>query len=135
MRIFAFVLFGLLFCGCSGQQDFQKAERATDEFHMQFAKGNYGEIYDASDSAIKTSATREQMIGMLQRINRKLGPCGDPNRQGFNVNYHTSGRFVTMPYTRKCANGQLTENFIWRIQDGKPILYSYRFNSSVLATD
>jgi len=135
MRILAFVFFGLLFCGCSSQEDFQKAERATDEFHMQFAKASYGEIYDASDSAVKTNATREQMIGMLQRINRKLGPCGDPQRQSFNVNYNTSGRFVTMVYTRKCANGQLAENFVWRIQDGKPILYGYHVKSPALATD
>jgi hypothetical protein len=135
MRILAFVFFGLLFCGCSSQENFQKAERATDEFHMQFAKASYGEIYDASDSAVKTNATREQMIGMLQRINRKLGPCGDPQRQSFNVNYNTSGRFVTMVYTRKCANGQLAENFVWRIQDGKPILYGYHVKSPALATD
>ena len=135
MRTFAFLLFGLLFCGCSSQADFQKAERATDEFHMQFAKGSYGEIYDASDGAVKTSATREQMIGMLQKINLKLGPCGDPQRQSFNVNYNTSGRFVTMVYTRKCANGQLAENFVWRIQEGKPILYGYHFNSPASATD
>ncbi len=135
MRLLTIILFGMLFSGCSSQKDFQQAERATDEFHMQFAKGSYGEIYDSSDKPIKTSATREQMIGMLQRINRKLGPCGDPNRQGFNVNYNTGGTFVTMVYTRKCANGQLEENFVWRIQGGKPILYGYHFNSPVLATD
>ena len=135
MRLLTIVLFGVLLSGCSTQKDFQQAERATDEFHMQFAKGSYGEIYDTSDSAIKKSATREQMIAMLQRVNRKLGACGDPQRQSFVVNYNTNGTFVTMVYTRKCANGQLEENFIWRIQDGKPILYGFHFNSPVLATD
>jgi hypothetical protein len=135
MRILAIILIGLSLCGCSSQKNFQEAERATDEFYMQYAKGNYGGIYDASDSAIKTNVSRDQMIGMLQKINRKLGACGAPERRGFRVNYDTKGTFVTLNYTRKCAKGQLNENFVWRMDGGQTILDGYHFNSPALATD
>lgn len=97
---------------------------------MQYARGNYGEIYDASDSGIRNSVTRDQMIALLQKENTKLGACGEAERQGFRINYNTNGRFVTMDYSRKCANGQLAENFVWLIKDGKAVLYGYHFNSS-----
>lgn len=135
MRILLPLLAALAFSGCSTQKNFQEAERATDEFHLQMAKGNYGGIYDATGAPFKATTSRELLIGMLQRINRKLGPCGDPNRQGFNVNYNTGGTFVMMSYTRKCANGPLEESFTWRIEGDKAVLYGYHANSPVLATD
>lgn len=127
MRTLAIILLGLILSGCSAQKNFQAAERATDEFHMQYAKGSYGEIYDASDDAIRTSVTRDQMIAMMQDANGKLGACAAAERQNFRINYNTNGTFVTMDYTRKCAHGQLQENFVWHIKDGAPILYGYHF--------
>jgi hypothetical protein len=135
MRIFLALLIVLTLCGCSTEKHFQEAEHATDEFHMQFAKGNYGGMYDATGSLFKSNTSRDQLIGMLQRINRKLGTCGDPKRQGFNVNYNTNGIFVSLMYSRKCANGPLGEYFNWRIEEGKAVLYGYRADSPVLATD
>lgn len=135
MRILFAALIGLALCGCSTQKDFQEAERATDDFHLQAAKGNYAGIYDASSATFKAAASRDMLTGMMQRINRKLGPCAAPERQGFNVNYNTGGTFVVLNYTRKCANGPLEENFTWRVENGKAVLYGYHANSPLLATD
>jgi hypothetical protein len=135
MRIVLPLLAVLALSGCSTQKDFQEAERASDEFHLQMARGNYGGIYDATGAPFKAATSRDLLIGMLQRVNRKLGACGSAERQGFNVNYNTGGSFVTMAYTRKCANGPLEESFTWRIESGKAVLYGYHANSPVLATD
>ena len=135
MRILFLFLAALALSGCSAQKDFQEAERASDEFHLQMAKGNYGGIYDATGAPFKATTSRDLLIGMLQRINRKLGACGAASRQGFNVNYNTGGTFAMISYTRKCANGPLEENFTWRIEGGKAVLYGYHANSPVLATD
>jgi hypothetical protein len=127
MRIFLAVLIGVVLCGCSSQKNFQEAERATDEFHMQVAKGNYGGIYDASGPAIRDTASREQFITMMQGLNQKLGVCAAPDRTSFNVNYNTGGTFVIMTYSRKCANALLQERFDWRMEGGKAVLHGYHY--------
>jgi hypothetical protein len=130
MRILAAILTGVvLLCGCSAQKNFQEAERASDEFHMQVARKNYGGIYDASGSAIRETASRDQFVSMLQGLDHKLGVCGAPDRTGFNVNYNTAGTFVVMVYSRKCANNFLEERFDWRIEDGKASLHGYHFKT------
>jgi len=135
MRILAALLVGLALCGCSAQKNLQVAQRASDEFHLQFAKGNYGGIYDASGSEFKSSSSRDQIITFLQMVNSKLGACGEPESQSSNVNYLTSGTFATMIYKRKCANGLLEENFSWRLEDGKAVLRGYHVNSPALTKD
>ncbi|MGZ4877186.1 MAG: hypothetical protein ACXV8X_06750 [Candidatus Angelobacter sp.] len=131
MRILLSVLIGVALCGCSSQKNFQEAERATDEFHMQMAKGNYGGIYDASGPAIRETASRDQFISMLQGLDHRLGACGAAERKGFNVNYNTGGAFVAMVYSRKCANTSLEERFDWRIEGGRASLHGYHFKSGV----
>jgi len=131
MRILFAVFIGIVLCGCSSQKDFQEAERATDEFHLQLARGNYGGIYDASGPAIRDTASRDQFISMMQGLNQKLGVCGTADRKGFNVNYTTGGTFVAMVYSRKCANTSLEERFDWRIEGGRASLHGYHFKSGV----
>jgi hypothetical protein len=132
MRILAAILIGLALCGCSSQQKFQEAERATDDFYLQMAKGNYGGIYDATGDPFKAVTSRNEMIALLQMVSSKMGVCGDAERLGFKVNYLTSGTFVAMQYKRKCANGPVQENFNWRVEDGKAVMYAYRANSPLL---
>src|SRR4029077_20299703 len=131
MRIFIAVFVGLILCGCSSQKDFQEAERATDDFHMQMAKRNYGSIYDASGPAIRDMASRDQFISMLRALDQNLGACGAPDRKGFNVNYNTGGTSVAMVYSRKCANSSVEERFDWRIEGGRAVLHGYHYKSGV----
>lgn len=131
MRILLAVLIGAALCGCSSQKNFQEAERATDDFHMQMAKRNYGVIYDASGPAIRDTGSRDQFISMLRALHQRLGACGAPDRKGFNVNYNTGGTFVVMVYSRKCANSSLEERFDWRIEGGRASLHGYHYKSGV----
>ena len=133
--VFPLLLLLLVLCGCSAKVDYQAAKAASDNFHQQMAAANYGAIYDSSSSEFRSSASRETIVGFLQRINRKLGACGEASQQGFNVNYNTSGKFVTLSYSRKCANAALEEQFVWRVEGNKALLVRYNANSPVLLTD
>lgn len=133
--VFAFGVVSIVLCGCSAKADYQTAKTASDNFHQQMAAANYAAIYDSSSSEFRSSASRETIVGFLQRINRKLGACGEASQQGFNVNCNTSGKFVTVSYARKCANAALEEQFIWRVEGNKALLVRYNANSPVLLTD
>jgi hypothetical protein len=127
MSKFPLFLALLLLASCSSQKNFQEAERASDDFHLQVAKGNYGGIYDSAGSGVKSAATRDQLIAMLREINSKMGTCGEAMRQGFNMNVNTGGTFVTLVYTRKCVNGSLEEQFTWLMEDGRAVLHGYHY--------
>jgi len=135
MRILALAPVLLVLCGCSAKADYQAAKTASDNFHQEMATANYSAIYDSASSEFRSSGPRETLIGFLQRVNRKMGTCGEASQQGINVNYNTAGSFVTLSYSRKCANGELGEQFVWRIEGGKALLVRYNANSPVLLTD
>ncbi len=135
MRILALAVILLVLCGCSAKADYQAAKAASDNFHQQMSAANYATIVDGASADFRSSAPRETLIGFLQRVNRKMGACGEAVQQGLNVNYNTAGNFVSLNYSRKCANGELGEQFTWRIESGKAALVRYHANSPVLLTD
>jgi hypothetical protein len=135
MRNFALALVVLGLCGCSAKADLQAATAATDNFHQQMAAANFAAIYDSTSSEFRATTNRETLFGFLQRVNRKVGPCSETSRQRFNVNYNTGGKFVSLTYSRKCANAEVGEQFVWKLEGGKALLVRYNADSPVLLTD
>ena len=64
-----------------------------------------------------------------------MGACTDASQGGWNINATMSGTFVALRYTRKCANGDLKEQLIWKMEGGKPVLQRYNADSPLLLTD
>jgi hypothetical protein len=135
MRTLTFALVVLGLCGCSTKADLQAATAASDNFHQQMASANFAAIYESTSDKFRTTTNRETLFGFLQRVNRKLGPCDQTSQQGFNVNYITVGKFVSLTYSRKCANAEVGEQFVWKIEGGKALLVRYNADSPVLLTD
>jgi hypothetical protein len=67
----------LTLLGCSFSADYGDSQKAVDIFHGQMDRGEYAAIYDNAAKAFQTSATRDQLIGFLTRVNRKMGKCGE----------------------------------------------------------
>lgn len=125
----------LLLCGCSAKVDVESAKKAVDQFHQQMSAGEYDAIYDSATDVFRSAGPRDQMQGFFKRVNRKMGTCTDGKQNRGLVNATTSGTFVQISYTRKCANGDLLEHFAWKMEDGKPRLNGYQANSPLLLAD
>ena len=97
--------------------------------------GEYAAIYDTASKGFQTGVTRDNFIGFLTRINRKMGKCGEATVALGGYHTGTSGTFVTVTSSRVCANGNLGERFVWQMIGGKAILSRYTASSPLLLTD
>jgi hypothetical protein len=128
-------LIAISFSACSLTANYSKASVATTRFHDLVDRSEFDAIYDSSSPGFRQGITREQWVGLLNRIKRKLGVCtgSTPTSQAFQAT--TSGVFVTTNDFRNCANGKLDEQFVWRSVDGEVKLFKYGAGSPLLLTD
>jgi len=98
-------------------------------------RGEYAAIYDNAAKGFQASGTRENLVGFLKRVNRKMGKCGDGPVTFGGYQATTSGNYVTMTSSRMCANGKLSEEFLWLMVEGKATLLRYNANNPLLLTD
>jgi len=125
----------ILLSGCSFSADYSDAKNATEGFHRLMDRGEYAAIYDNAAKGFQASGTRENLIGFFKRVNRKLGKCGDGPVTFGGYQATTSGTFVTMTSSRMCANGTLSEEFVWLMVGSKATLLRYNANNPLLLTD
>ena len=118
--------------GCSVPADTKVAERAVDTFHEMLNDGQFDAIYAAAGDELKSAARREDFVALLEAIHRKLRITKSWTKQGWNVNYHTSGTFVTLNYSTIFDGGDAVEQFVYRLKDGKALLVGYHINSNAL---
>lgn len=124
----------LLSCLSSKQVDI--ARRAVEQFHQEVATGQDDAIYDAADDhAYKESVSRETNRGFFSRVRRKMGACTRSTETNYFIDAGTAGTFVRLRYKTQCANGELDELFVWRIEGDRAILVRYEANSPLLLTD
>ncbi len=116
-------------------KDVDIARRAVEQFHRQIAAGQDDAIYDETDSAYKESMSPEAHEGFFARIRRKMGAFKNSTNTGYFINTSTTGTLVRLQYKTQCANGELGEGFVWRIEGERAILVRYEANSPLLLTD
>ncbi len=122
-------------CACSMSKEVDIARRAADQFHQQIAAGQEDAIYNATDPAYKEFMSREAHDGFFARIRRKMGGFKGSTNTGYFINASTTGTLVRLQYKTQCANGELDEGFVWRIEGERAILVRYEANSRLLLTD
>lgn len=122
----------LVAAACSVSENTELAEREVDRFHQQLVAGNVEDVYAGSAEDFKQSAKKEEIIGFLDAVHRKLGPLKTAQMKSWKVNYHTSGRFVILVYDSEYAGGTASEQFTFRIQGDRALLAGYHVNSTAL---
>jgi hypothetical protein len=75
------------------------------------------------------------MVALLAAVDRKLGAVKDAEKNGWNVNFQTSGTFVTLGFKTQFEHGRGVETFVYRIADGRALLAGYHINSNALITN
>jgi hypothetical protein len=123
-------------CGCVPQMDAKGSDEQIARFYQRVSAKQYEAIYQDSAPELKNSVTPALFTGMMQRIDRKLGACGAPQKQmSWRVNVTNTGTFRDQGYVRACANGKLDETVTTVTRAGKTVLAGYHANSPLLMTD
>jgi len=120
---------------CGTGKDLSVAQQAVEQFRRQLAAEQDDVIYDAADATWRAAIDRETSHKFFARLRRKLGSYGQSQNTGFNVNFSTTGTFVALRFKTRCANGELDENFTWRVSGGHAFLTGYNVVSPLLLSD
>jgi hypothetical protein len=118
--------------GCSMSADTTAAEQAVPKFHGLLDTGRFTEIYEASSSELKNASSQKDFVALLEAVHRKLGNTKSSEKQGWKVNYHTSGTFVSLTYKTLYAEGDATEQFTFKVGGNEAALVGYHINSNAL---
>ncbi len=116
--------------GCSMKEDMSVTDTAIADFHARLNAGQLAAIVDAAGPEIKAGSA--DFAELLGAIHTKLGTFKSTTRQGFNDNYNNGDHLFTSTYTSVYASGPATENFVYRLNGGKPILVGYHVESRAL---
>jgi len=121
-----------LLAGCGMHQDLNKTDAAVSKFHEQLDAGSFAQIYADSDDAMKKAASEARLTDLLSAVNRKLGHVKKADRQGFFVNWNTSGKFVRVNYKTQFDADTADEEFVFHVSSNRVSLAGYHINSDAL---
>ena len=129
-----FLALALVLAGCSMSGDSKVAQAEVVTFHALLDAGQFDKIYDDAAVDLKKATPKEKFVELLQAIHRKLGNTRASDMKGWNVNYGTGGNFATLTYQTVYADDQASEQFVYRLEDGKALLAGYHIESDALIT-
>jgi len=119
----------LFLAGCGGTDE---AKRGVAEFRSLMAQRSYAEIYSAAGPELRQVATQEQFERLMATIDTRLGAWQSAEEPTWYVTRGTAGHFVRLTYQSQFARGGASEQFVWRIERGGPVLLGYHVNSPLL---
>lgn len=112
----------------------EEAQAGVSKFHSQFNERKFSQIFDDSDEEFRSTVTKEQLTELLEAVHRKLGSVKNSNQVNWKVQTTPSGTFARVTYQVDFSEGKGTEEFVFRVSDGKAQLVSYNVNSPLLIT-
>jgi hypothetical protein len=126
----------VLLGGCSIAADTKLADKTASDFYAQVAAKQYAAIYQAAAPEFRGAMTSDTFVGMMTRIDRRMGACQTPKKAvNWRFNATQAGDFQTQAYIRACANGPLNETVTVVVRGGKAPLAGYQASSPLLLTD
>jgi hypothetical protein len=109
-------------------QQFNDATAAVERCHQRLDSEQYAAIYLDTDDTFRKATSEKEFTQLLSAIHRKLGPTQSKQSAGWNVTTTST----TVVYRTKFAEGEATEQFRWRMDNGKAWLVYYNINSNAL---
>ena len=108
------------------------AENEVPRFHEALDSSQFEFLYNNGSENLKKAATMKEFVSLLEAVHRKLGNVSSSNKKTWNVNYHTSGTFVTLTYDTVFTQGKGTEQFVYKLSGKEAQLVGYHINSNDL---
>ena len=89
-------------------------------------------IYDAAGDEFKKAGKKDDIVALLETVRSKLGVAHESKRTKWNVNYHTSGTFITLIYETRFQRDKASEQFVFRVDGDDAKLIGYKIDSPLL---
>lgn len=120
------VIFVSAISGCSKTAEIELAELGVKNFHAMLNAGRFEEIYEAASEDTRKVLAKDEFVRFIGTVHRKFGKSGASHKIGRQVEYSTSGTFITLHYSTKYDHEEIEEIFKFLMDEKKgPLLYSY----------
>jgi hypothetical protein len=130
MRFAIVLAAAVALAGCSMGQDMSATDSAVADFHAKLNNGQFAAIAAAAGPEMKNSGVDFPVF--IEKIHAKLGTFRSTARQGFNDNINNGDHTFTASYASVYSSGPASENFVYRLNSGKPVLIGYHVESAAL---
>jgi hypothetical protein len=116
-------------CGRGIYRDYQIARSAADRFHQRLDRAGYESIYNETTATFRSSGSHDDAIRFLKNVHEKMGNSGAMIAAGFHINWQNGDMLVDEVFQTHFAQGSAQEGFIWLIDNGEPLLQTYRVDA------
>lgn len=120
--------------GCSSGEHMASAEQGVAEFRALMESRQFAQVYAGASDELRKTTSEADMARILGALNTKLGTVKSAEKNGWHINFHTSGTFVTLGFKTQFEKGNGAEQFVFRVADGRAALVTYNVNSPALLT-
>ena len=108
----------------------EAADAASLEFRMRISRGAYDEIVRSADPEFQTATTASDFAKAMESLKERLGAWQSSEEPAWKVLAGTRAQTVTLIYNSHFERGTATEEFVWRVRQGRPSLAGYHVKSS-----
>lgn len=130
IRFILLALFALSLSGCGDTISGRRvAEPEVARFHEMLKRRDFEAMYAATGEQFKLLAPKKRAIALFAAIDRKLGPLRKTEQINWHVNTKNLVTTVALVYQSKFDDGEATETFTFRVQNGKAELIDYNIAS------
>lgn len=130
--IVSLVVLGFLMwqCGSAFVVGRSLSNVAVQHFHDELNREQYEQIFTEADDAFQRSASKSEMIKVLDRVHTRLDTSGQQELLNFTVTATLEGTYIVVDYTTKFEHGEATEQFTWSKSGGRLKLHDYHIESN-----
>lgn len=128
----AVIVVTIPFLASSCERAREAAERASQELRMRIAGGAYGEIIRSATPEFQRVTTELEFAKAMDSVKERLGAWQSSEAPTWKVFAGPTGQTVTLVYSSYFERGTATEEFVWRVERGRPALAGYHVKSSAL---
>ena len=120
----------LTLAGCSDTvHGTEYAEPTVAGFRDMMNAGQFEKIYESAAPEFRAAISREDSVALFSAVNRKLGKLEHAEKVSWNVNTRNMTTLVVLVYRSKYHDGEATETFTVKVDDGKGAIIGYNINS------
>jgi hypothetical protein len=105
------------------------AEATVAKFREQMKAGQFEQIYDSTGADFKAATSREIGVALFAAVDRKLGAFKRAKQVNWSVKTHNLVTMAVLVYDSEYSEGNATETFTVKVDDGKGELVGYNIQS------
>lgn len=98
---------------CSSGEHVAVAEQGISDFRRHMDTEQFAQVYAQGSDELRNSTSEADLTKILAALKTKLGKVKSAEKDGWNVNFHTSGTFVTLSLKTQFEKGAGTESFVF----------------------